>query len=294
METDEFGFALHVDSSDDVDDVEDVTEDPELAANLYGSTQLYQLIRSGNQRRIVQLIDAYGEDFGKVRKHLERKYRWDKDDKIWLKKTILVACSEEQCRVAKNLENAVMEVEDLRKAVFVLLQHPVNDEEVAILHPDETSRLAVAQLIIQLIPNGFLTWKCIASGGKNETFMEAAAACGLHEVIDKLYELGDPIAIPQHNPLLQACGFDRKDTIQWLLTRHFDNFDCTLRDASQRNALIVALQRNDPKMVELLLGKMIAYRCKHYGESETEAFNKLFRYESNESDASIFFFSLAE
>ncbi|XP_038117115.1 poly [ADP-ribose] polymerase tankyrase-1-like [Culex quinquefasciatus] len=63
-----------------------------------------------------------------------------------------------------------------------------------------------------------------------ETVMQVAASNGLNRVIDRLYELGAPIATPGHNPLMQAVGNNRQDTVVWLLTDHFDHFDCTLRD----------------------------------------------------------------
>lgn len=264
-------------------------------ANIYapvkGSTQLHRAIRELKESRTQMLIDVYQEDFKKVGSYLEKEYLWDSAENKWLRKVILVASSEEECRIAKSLENKQISSEDLCEAVFVLLQHPVNEEEIAVLHPDESTRLSVIKLINRLIPNGFLSWSTIEIEEKHETFMETAASCGLNHVIDRLYEFGAPIAIPHHNPLLSACRSSRKDTVQWLLTKHIDSFDCTLRDEHQSNALIVAMQKNDRKMFDLCLEKMIAYRQKYYNETESEAFGHLFRFESEDlSSLSIFTF----
>uniref|UniRef100_A0A1Q3FZY2 Putative integrin-linked kinase n=1 Tax=Culex tarsalis TaxID=7177 RepID=A0A1Q3FZY2_CULTA len=301
----DFGFGLFDDISEGathpllIDDYEDEVETKrklkDRGANIYtpvkGSTQLHRAIRGMDEARIQLLIDAYREDFEKVRSYLEKEFQWDSRDRQWLRKTILIANSAEDCETAKRLENKQITPGELREAVFVLLQNPVNGEEVAILHPDESTRLSVIQLINRLIPNGFLSWSTIEAGEKHETLMEAAASRGLNHVIDRLHELGAPIAIPGHNPLLSACRSSKKDTIQWLLTKHFDSFDCTLRDEQQNNALIVAMQKKDRKMFDLCLEKMIAYCQKYRNETETEAFSHLFRFEAEDlNNLSIFTF----
>ncbi|XP_052567018.1 uncharacterized protein LOC128093606 [Culex pipiens pallens] len=301
----EFGFGLFDDFPADavhplmIDDYEDEAELrrklKQRGANIYTpmkeSTQLHRAIRRGDEFKIKLLIDAYQEDFEKVGRYLETEFGWDLADRVWLWKTILVANSEDECQTAKSLENKNISREQLRDAVFVLLQHPVNDEEVAILHPDESTRLPTIQLINRLIPNGYLTWSNVESEEKQETFMETAAARGLNNVIDRLYELGAPISILEHNPLLSACRSSKQDTIQWLLTKYFDFFDCTARNRSQDNALIVAMQKNDHKMFDLCLEKMIAYRQCYFSETESEAFGRLFRFEAKDLESlSIFTF----
>ncbi|KAL1395777.1 hypothetical protein pipiens_002796 [Culex pipiens pipiens] len=268
----EFGFGLFDDFPAGamhplmIDDYEDEAELrrklKQRGANIYtpmkGSTQLHRAIRRGDEFKIKLLIDAYQEDFEKVGRYLEKEGS--------------VAMS-------------------LREAVFVLLQHPVDDEEVAILHPDESTRLPAIQLINRLIPNGYLTWSSVESEEKLETFMETAAARGLNNVIDRLHELGAPISIPEHNPLLSACRSCKKDTIELLLTKYFDFFDCTARNRSQDNALIVAMQKNDHKMFDRCLEKMIAYRQRYFSETESEAFGRLFRFEAEDLESlSIFTF----
>ncbi|XP_052567020.1 uncharacterized protein LOC128093608 [Culex pipiens pallens] len=280
-----------------IDDCEDEAETKRKlklqAGNIYkpvdGLTQLHRALRQKREASIKQLIDAYQEDFEKVGSYLETQFGWYLADRVWLRKTILVASSEDECRTAKSLENKRISCEQLREAVFVLLQHPVNGEEVAILHPNDSTRLSVIQLITRLIPNGFLSWICQETNGRRETIMETAASQGLNHVIVRLHELGAPIAIPEHNPLLSACRSSKKDTIELLLTRFFDSFDCTLRDGDNCNAVIMAMSMNDPKVFDLCLEKLIAYRQQYYHETESQAFNELIRFENDESTASSAF-----
>uniref|UniRef100_A0A1Q3FZN3 Putative 26s proteasome regulatory complex subunit psmd10 n=1 Tax=Culex tarsalis TaxID=7177 RepID=A0A1Q3FZN3_CULTA len=260
-------------------------------APLAGDTKLHRAIRGGNQIEINTLLELYREDFDKVRDHLVAKYQCNTEDKIWLRKTVLVASTEEQCQNAKNLENRQVDADELRRAVFVLLKYPTNGEDVAVLHPNEANRSAVVKLITTLIPNGFLTWNYVGTEGIRGTFMEAAVTKGMHSVIDRMYELGAPIAIPGHNPLLIAIRNNRKETVKWLLTKHFDNFDCTLRGASEYNALVAAIQRNDGALFDIVLEKMIEYRQKYFNETAEEAFHDIFRLEHEDySYTTIFSF----
>ncbi|KAL1381812.1 hypothetical protein pipiens_013334, partial [Culex pipiens pipiens] len=257
-------------------------QEPSIYAPVGGDTKLHFAIRCGKQADIDALLQLYREDFDKVRDHLVGKYDWDAEDKIWFTKTILVATTEEQCQSAKNLENRHVGAEDLRRAVLVLLKYPVNGEDVAVLHPSKSDRLPVAQLIQTLVPNGFLSWNYVGTEGKQETFVQSAVLKAMHHVIERLYELGAPIAIPGYNPLLTAIRCNRMETVNWLLTEHFDHFDCTLRDAGECNALIAAMQRNDGALFDLVLEKMIAYRRKYFAETEEEAFHEIFLLEHEE------------
>uniref|UniRef100_A0A8D8CCR4 (northern house mosquito) hypothetical protein n=1 Tax=Culex pipiens TaxID=7175 RepID=A0A8D8CCR4_CULPI len=236
----------------------------EKKLNIYeptcGEARLHRAIRSGKQIEINALLELYQEDFDRVRDHLVAKYQWDVEDKVWLRKTILVASTEEQCQSAKNLENRQVDAEAMRRAVLVLLQNPVNGEEVAVLYPNEANRSAVTKLITTLTPNGFLSWNFVSTIGAQETFMQVAASKGSKRVIDRLYELGAPIAIPGHNPLMQAIRNNRKEMVSWLLTEHFDHFDCTMRNSDQHNALIAAIIKNVTGLFDLVLEKMMDYR----------------------------------
>uniref|UniRef100_A0A8D8CBZ3 Ankyrin repeat protein RF_0381 n=1 Tax=Culex pipiens TaxID=7175 RepID=A0A8D8CBZ3_CULPI len=265
----------------------------EKKLNIYeptcGEARLHRAIRSGKQIEINALLELYQEDFDRVRDHLVAKYQWDVEDKVWLRKTILVASTEEQCQSAKNLENRQVDAEAMRRAVLVLLQNPVNGEEVAVLYPNEANRSAVTKLITTLTPNGFLSWNFVSTIGAQETFMQVAASKGSKRVIDRLYELGAPIAIPGHNPLMQAIRNNRKEMVSWLLTEHFDHFDCTMRNSDQHNALIAAIIKNVTGLFDLVLEKMMDYRRKYYSETEEETFHEIFRLENEENEYTSIF-----
>ncbi|XP_053686823.1 uncharacterized protein LOC128736372 [Sabethes cyaneus] len=253
-------------------------------------TLLHRSIWRNQKRKFDDLIQAYQLDFNRVRNYLVSKFDWNTNDKVWLRKTILVAVDKDHCVEAKTLENLQISNEDISRAVFVLLKTPIEGEEVAVIHPCETNRLAVFHLINKLIPNGQLTWNSIGKQ-TNETPIEVAASCGNILFIDRLYGLGAEIAFHEHSALITACRYLQKDVIYWLLTEHFDHFDCTLRDDQQYNAIILLMQKHEEELFEFVLEKMITYRQKYYHESESEAFNAIIRFEHKDyAGLSIFMF----
>ncbi|XP_053685572.1 uncharacterized protein LOC128735105 [Sabethes cyaneus] len=251
-------------------------------------TLLHRSIKRKEKRNTEDLIQAYQLDFNRIRDYLVSKFNWNTNDKVWLRKTILVAIDKDHCLAAKTLENLQISKDDVSRAVFVLLKTSTEGEDVAVIHPSETNRLAVFQLINKLIPNGYLTWNSTGKETK-ETPIEVAASSGNTALIDRLYSLGAEIAFHDHSALLAACRHVQKDVVYWLLTEHFDHFDCTLRDAQQHNAIMLLMQRRKEKLFEFVLEKMIAYRQKYYHESESAAFNEIFRFENEDlSCLSIF------
>ncbi|XP_055602716.1 uncharacterized protein LOC129751312 [Uranotaenia lowii] len=289
-----FGFNLF--DEDDPEDsglhpsLFDVFEDEKpqqvVAKNVYQpvneGTELHRVIKSGNKSRIEAVLDVYLKDFDTVREYLVRKYDIDSSDKIWFRKTVLIASTEEQCLEAKNFEKKCKSSSDVGQAILVLLKCAIDEDRVAVLQPDKDNQLEACRIITSLIPNGLLSWNYPVFKERSETFIEAAAACGNHALIQKLYELGAELSIPDHNPLLAAIRKNRRDTVKWLLTEHFDHFDCTARDSYQYNALIVAMQMRNLEIMKLCFEKMLAYRRKYFNETDTEAFNNIFKMENEE------------
>ncbi|XP_055536159.1 putative ankyrin repeat protein RF_0381 [Wyeomyia smithii] len=270
-----------------VDDLDFRQKLLQFKINFYQSskdgTLLHNWIRKNNKQKIDDLLHAYQLDFNRIRDYLVSKFQWNIGDKILFRKTILVAVDEELCVTAKKLENRQISQEDLSRAVFVLLKVPVEGDEVAVIHPSETNRLEVLQLINKLIPNGYLSWNSTGTERMNETPMEVAAACGNIALIGRLYNMGADIAFHTHSALNAACRHFRENVIFWLLTEHFDDFDCTLRDAQKHNAIMLLMRRkNQVKVFQFVLEKMIAYRQKYYHESESTAFNEIFRAEDKD------------
>ncbi|XP_062699341.1 uncharacterized protein LOC115269854 [Aedes albopictus] len=251
-----------------------------------GGTYLHCAIRKGNQELIDKYLRGYRDDFDKIKCYLAEKYQWNAEDKIWLRKYNLIAVGEEQGKICKELEQSSVKDDDLENAVFVVLQTAIDGEEVAIIHPDTSNRLKLCKTVRELLPNGVLSWSYTGAQKepyqKGETFVELAASLGKNSIISQLCELGAPLSIPDHCPLLAACSTFRKDTIRWLLTEHFDHFDCTQRNSYQMNAFLALMQKNDAQIIDYVLKKMINYRQKYFNESESEAFEKIFHYENPE------------
>ncbi|XP_062550827.1 uncharacterized protein LOC134215715 [Armigeres subalbatus] len=293
-----FGFGLFADyPEDELDPLQiDVfeTEDEEKrklpSTNIYRpvteGTQLHRAIRKGDQTLIDKYLATYQEGFDKIRNYLQEKYQWNGEDRIWLRRYNLIAVGEEQCNACKELEKSCARDGNLEKAVFILLTVPVDGEEVAVIHPDSSNRLKVCKIVRTLLPNGFLSWNYTGSHEKSyqkkETFIELAASIGRNDIITRLYEQGAELSIPNHCPLMAACSTLRKDTICWLLTEHFDHFDCTQRNSNQMNAFLTLMSKQDVELLDYVLLKMISYRQKYYHEDKAEAFKKIFHYENTE------------
>ncbi|XP_055602723.1 uncharacterized protein LOC129751316 isoform X2 [Uranotaenia lowii] len=247
----------------------------------YGGTELHRAIKRRNKSRIENVLNMYLADFDTVREYLVQKYDIDSNDNIWFRKTILVASTEEQCSIAKNFERECVPQSGLNEAILVLLQHPIDGERVSVLHPNESNRLEALRIVTSLIPNGFLSWNYSLYENQSETIIEVAAECGNIELIQRLYEIGIELSVPYHNPLLAAVRNNRVDTVEWLLTEHFDHFDCSARSFCQENAVEVAMHMKKTLMMKYCLEKMLAYRQKYFNETEIDAFNKIFRFKDS-------------
>lgn len=251
-------------------------------------SRLHQAIRKGDPNVIDGLLAAYQKDFEKIQNYLVQKYQWNEEDKIWLRKYNLVAVGEDQCRACKDLEKRSAESNELEKTVFVILQTPIDGEEVAVIHPNSNNRLELCKMVRELLPNGLLSWNYTGARKdpyqKGESFVELAASLGKNSLITKLYELGADLNLPNHCPLMAACSTLRKSTIHWLLTNHFHHFDCTRRNWNHMNAFLVLMQKNDAEILDFVLEKMIHYRrMSHtFNESESEAFKSIFHLENPE------------
>ncbi|XP_065094480.1 uncharacterized protein LOC135715002 [Ochlerotatus camptorhynchus] len=261
----------------------ELLDDSTVRSNIYcptkDGTDLLRAIRSGSQTNVEKILEIYQTDLNKIKEYIVRKYNWDSNDRIWIRKTIMVAVNNKQCQDVKLLERNSIFSKNLEQAVFILLLSPVDKEDVAVIHPNDDNRLSVYRFIRTVIPNGFLTLNNAGSDIKCEPLIEAAASSGNIAAITRLIDLGAAISLPKHNPLIAACSTLQKETIQWLLTEHFDDFDCTLRNSYQFNAFMMLMQKNDTEMMDFVLTKMITYRQKYYNETESEAFNNIFRCE---------------
>ncbi|XP_058462729.1 uncharacterized protein LOC131437419 [Malaya genurostris] len=248
-------------------------------SNIYGpvnggDTALHVAIQNGDQICVDDLLLQYQNDFCKFRYYLESKYQWNQEDTIWHNKTILVAINLDQCRAVKDLEKNLLTADEIRQAIFILLQIPVEGEEVAIILPSWDNQLILFRLLTSLLPNGFLTWNYVGEGYR-QTYMEQAASCGNIDSIQRLLSVGVELAIPDHSALLAACNTLQIDTIRWLLNEHLER---VLRDTDQQQALLILLKKRNTAMFEFVLDKIIVYRRIRYKEHDSKALAKIIQY----------------
>ncbi|XP_062543380.1 uncharacterized protein LOC134210945 isoform X2 [Armigeres subalbatus] len=244
-----------------------------------GTTRLHTILQKGSSTELEEALRTYETDINKIKLYLEQKFAWDPCDEIWLRKTILVAVTQQQCRKAKQFENDSALRKNMEQNIFVLLLSPVCEDFVAVIHPGDTNLISAFNFIRSLMPNGFLSLNYTGIYGSHQSYIETAVSNGNIGAISKLINLGASLSLPEHNPLLPACKNLQKETIRWLLTEHFENFDCTSRNASQINAIMILMKTNDVEILDYVLLKMIAYRQKNFNESQAQAFNHIFRYE---------------
>ncbi|XP_062541449.1 uncharacterized protein LOC134209482 [Armigeres subalbatus] len=283
----DLGFGLFDDLNEEPEAENNAPDLSKIISDCYrmrsDGTALHRAIRRGREEEIEALLQAYQNDFNKIRDYLVKKLQWNPDDKIWLRRNNLIAVGEDVCKKCKDLEKCSGECSNFELAIFVLLKSPIDDEEVAILHPTDNNRLGLFRMIWTLLPNGCLSWDYPGlqtdPNGTQQTYVEAAASYGKHELITKFYELGAALGVPGHNALVAACFALRENTIRWLLTEHFDHFDFTQRNTSEMNGFHILLQRNKVELMDYVLQKMICYRTKYFDETESDAFNRIFHYE---------------
>ncbi|XP_053686824.1 uncharacterized protein LOC128736373 [Sabethes cyaneus] len=236
------------------------------------NTALQQAIKTGNQDRIDTILKMYEADFERIRTYLVSQYDWEDEDKIWLKKDILIAVNEAQCHAAKQLEIRPLSNEQIRKSIIVLLQGSTSGEEVAVIFPSVNNKLAVFSLITLLIPNGFLSINCFSAYWDYRSLIEEAVVYGNIGLIERLLTLGAKLVHPGHNALLKACECKQKDSVYWLLTKHND---CLMEHMETYRALYLLQRNKEAEMFEFVLDKMVEFRQKRYTESISEAFTNI-------------------
>lgn len=240
-----------------------------------GNTLLHTAIAKNDEASINRLLTEYKKDFKNVENFLRTQFCWNSSDQFWLNKNILIAINEDQCRATIRLENKHLREKDLRAALIILLKVPINEQEVAVIHPVGNERLEGLRLVKSLLKNGVLSWNSTGPEGKCDSFAEKAVFLGRKRLFKQLTELGADLNLRHHNPLLAACRSHQIDTVRWLLTEYFGSFDPTTRDRDGHNALMIAIQRKNEEMFDFLVDRMVAFREKYSNESQSEALTRI-------------------
>ncbi|XP_055602721.1 putative ankyrin repeat protein RF_0381 [Uranotaenia lowii] len=255
-----------------------------------GETALHVALtayQSGDAQLMVaeKLIAEYSEDFERVQEYVNQKFPGNcSDQKWWMKRSILIASTLDQCETFKQLESIPgMSTIDMRYSIVVLLKYPIDNEYVAVIQSNKLDRMELFRAIKSVHHNGLLSWNSCGPTGKSDSLSMLAAYYGATEILERLIELGADIAM--HGPegrttFHAACEASQNDVIQCLVTKHLDKFDPTALDDESKHGLHYILERKNVTSFKVVLEAMVKYRISKYNESPANAFNAIFKLEN--------------
>lgn len=254
-----------------------------------GEGQIYRTVREGetplhvaiyNQQWDVAaaLMDVYEADFLKVRECLERRgVAKEKIDK-WTNILIRIAFSDEECQKAMDLDVGV----DGENVEIVLLKRFKEGEDVAVVTVTEANETVVKGFFKTLEPNGVLAWNYSGPETNFDTFIQLAAFRGSIDLVKRLIANGVDLSKTGRNqmtPLMEACSALQMDMIRFLFEKCGESCEPTARDKIGYTAFLHIIPHSNKEGFEYVLKKTMEYRMVQLGESESEAFNQVFRYE---------------
>uniref|UniRef100_A0A182QYN4 EGF-like domain-containing protein n=1 Tax=Anopheles farauti TaxID=69004 RepID=A0A182QYN4_9DIPT len=229
------------------------------------------------------LLDQYVSDLAIVREHMRDRFLWKVENNCATKRPILIAWSTEECNQVQQLASSCPTAIPFNVQVFVLLRFPLHGSRVYAL--DVTcveKRSSIMSLINRLLDNGVLSFDKSDLRNDRLTYLQTACLYGHKNMIELLIAHGSQLSATGDGggiPLMTACSTLKKNIIELLLTKYGNRFDPTVKDNQGRNAFHICLQKSNPGLVDYVLKEMIKYRTVAHGESESEAFNRIFPYE---------------
>lgn len=249
-----------------------------------GETALHVAIANGHREIYDALVGVYERDFGVIERSLREKYGWSGGNRFWFKEKIAVATTEEQCERTVGLGDSSglvrLEEDEVR---MVLLKIVEETPRVVVLRVGDVNRKSVDSLLGYLSPNGFLTWGSSEANGKCRSLLEFAVSCGDVQLVRRLVASGaDPAqrGSAMNTPLMEACRKNNMTMIKLFLEDYADQLNPTDTNRVGESVLTFVLQHGDAESFSYVLNKVIEYRKCNYHESDSEAFNKSFRYDN--------------
>ncbi|EAT44971.1 AAEL003732-PA [Aedes aegypti] len=254
-----------------------------------GKGLIYRPVREGetplhigiyNQRWDVAnaLMDFYENDFQMVKMSLDQRGIPHAKAAIWLKNPIGIACTDEECQKARDLENDVYG----DNAKVVMLKPLKDDESVVVIPMTETNESHVKGFMKSLEPNGVLAWNYPGIEANYDTFVQLAAFRGSLDLVKRLIANGVDLSTTGRNqmtPLMEACSALQMDMIRFLFEECENICAPTAKDKIGYTAFLHIIPHSNKEGFDYVLKKTMEYRMKRLGESENEAFNQVFRYE---------------
>uniref|UniRef100_A0A182WLZ9 Uncharacterized protein n=1 Tax=Anopheles minimus TaxID=112268 RepID=A0A182WLZ9_9DIPT len=232
------------------------------------------------------LVERYTNDVAIVKEHMEKRFLWKRENNSWNKRPILIACSEEERKQVQLVASSSPSAIPFNVQVFVFFLTPYYGTQLTALDVCAVEKQAdVLRCISMLLPNGVLSLDRTDLRKDSMTYLQTACLYNRVEKIPLLIAHGSRLSATgdgESIPLMTACRFMKMDSVKLLLTKYVNQYDPTVLDNQQRNAFHICLEMNNPKFIDYVLKALISYRQTKFGETESEAFNQIFPYKSEE------------
>uniref|UniRef100_A0A182YKR1 Uncharacterized protein n=1 Tax=Anopheles stephensi TaxID=30069 RepID=A0A182YKR1_ANOST len=241
-----------------------------------------------NARSVVNiLLDRYAADVAIVKDHMQHRFLWKAENNCWNKRPILIACTEQEREQVHLLASSCPTAIPFNVQVFVLFLTPYLGSQLVALDVcgSAEKQADVLQCINRLLPNGMLSLNRTDLRTECLTYLQAACLYDREKLIPLLVAHGSRLSATgdgESIPLMTACRTMKMGIVKQLLTKYVNRYDPTVTDSQQRNVFHICLEKNNPKLVDYVLKALISYRKTQFGETESEAFNRIFPYKCEE------------
>ncbi|XP_058123817.1 uncharacterized protein LOC131281807 [Anopheles ziemanni] len=251
--------------------------------NKNGLTPLHAAIGNQAVRVANVLLAQYSNDLAIVKEHMRNRFLWKMECNYWNKRPILIAWTEEECQHVQSVASPCPAAIPLNVQIFVFLRLPCEGVRLVALDVCTKEKWpAVLRFIRQILPNGVLSLDKSDFRTDCMSYLQAACYIGSKDLLQTLLSSGAQLSATGDKgktPLLTACDVLCTDIIKLLLTKYIQRYDPTAFDDEQRNAFHIVARKNHPEMTDFVLKALIRYRVVNFGETESEAFDRTFRYE---------------
>uniref|UniRef100_A0A182LWL2 SOCS box domain-containing protein n=1 Tax=Anopheles culicifacies TaxID=139723 RepID=A0A182LWL2_9DIPT len=232
------------------------------------------------------LLERYTNDIAIVKEHMEKRFRWKMENNCWNKRPILIACTAEEREQVQLVASSCPSAIPFNVQVFVFFLTPYYGTQLTALDVcAKDKQTTVLRCINMLLPNGVLSLDRTDLRNDSMTYLQTACLYNRVEKIPSLLAHGSHLYATGNGdsiPLMTACRTMKTDIVKLLLTKYVNHYDPTVLDNQQRNVFHICLETANPKLTDYVLKALISYRTAKFGETESEAFNRIFPYKSEE------------